>query len=75
MTNHNNQPNRPEEATDAALRERIFHRAKTLATEIVNRLNLAVADLSEGNHLGALGALAGIERDLTTIRAILLLLS
>lgn len=75
MTDPQHNPNPPERDTDAALRERILERAKTLTAGIIDRLTTAVNDLSEGHHLAALGALANIERDLTTIRSILLLLS
>lgn len=75
MTNPKHNPNPPERDPDAALRERILERAKTLTTGIIDRLTVAVNDLSDGNHLAALGALADIEQDLTTIRSILLLLS
>lgn len=60
---------------EAAIRDRILDRAKTLTTEIIDRLTVAVADLSDGNYLAALGALDGIEQNLTTVRSILLLLS
>lgn len=75
MTDPKHNPNPPDRDPDAAIRERILERAKTLTSEIIDRLTVAVNDLSEGRHLAALGALANIEQDLTTIRSILLLLS
>lgn len=75
MTDPKHNPNPPDRDTDAAIRDRILDRAKTLTNEIIDRLTVAVDDLSEGRHLAALGALANIEQDLTTIRSILLLLS
>lgn len=75
MTNPRNDPNPPDRDADAVIRERIIGRAKTLTTEIIDRLTVAVADLSDGKHLAALGALAGIEQELNTVRSILLLLS
>lgn len=65
----------PSPDPDEAIRDRILNRAKTLTTEIIDRLTVAVADLSDGSHLAALGALAGIEQQITTVRSILLLLS
>jgi len=75
MTDTKTKLNPPEWNSDAALRERILDRAKTLTTEIIDRLTTAVADLTDGRHLAALGALDGIERELTTVCSILLLLS
>ncbi len=60
----------PSPDPDEAIRDRILGRAKTLTTEIINRLTVAVADLSDGSHLAALGALAGIEQEHTTVRSI-----
>lgn len=75
MTDPTHDSNPPDRDLDAALRERILDRAKALTTEIVDRLTVAVADLSNGKHLAALGALAGVEQEIATVRSVLLLLS
>lgn len=59
---------------DEAIRERIFSRAKCLTTEVAERIGLALSDLDQGQHRAALGALDGVERQLTIIRSVLLLL-
>lgn len=74
MTDRTTNPTPPDRDADAAIRDRILNRAKTLTTEIIDRLTVAVADLSDGRHLAALGALAGIEAEIATVRSILLLL-
>jgi hypothetical protein len=58
-----------------AIRLRILGRAKALNAEILDRLGTAADDLEAGHHLAALGALDGIERQIETIRSVLLLLS
>jgi hypothetical protein len=70
MTNPKNSPTDPDEA----IRERILSRAKGLTTEIAERVGIALSDLDAGRHRAALGALDGIERQLTIIRSVLLLL-
>lgn len=75
MTDQTKNPNPSDSDADAAIRDRILNRAKTLTTEIIDRLTVAVADLAGGMHHAALGALAGIEAELSTVRSILLLLS
>lgn len=60
---------------DEAIRERVLARAKTLNAEIIDRLRIAADDLEAGEHRAALGALDGIEAQLTIIRSVLLLLS
>ena len=73
MSNTRTPPNSHD--ADAAIRARIIERAKSLAVELIARFQIAAEDLANGNHHGALGALAGLENDLATIRCILLLLS
>jgi hypothetical protein len=68
-------PNIPSPDPDEAIRERILSRAKTVNAEILDRLRIAADDLEAGEHRAALGALDGIETQLTTIRSVLLLLS
>lgn len=69
MTRSNETPH-----PDEAIRERIFSRAKGLTTEVAERVGLALGDLDAGEHRAALGALDGIERQLSIIRSVLLLL-
>lgn len=75
MTDQKQNPKPPDHDPDAAIRERILYRAKVLTTAIVDRLTVAVSDLSDGKHRAALGALAGIEQEIATVRSILLLLA
>jgi hypothetical protein len=65
----------PSSDPDEAIRERILSRAKTVNAQILDRLRIAADDLEAGEHRAALGALDGIEAQLTTIRSVLLLLS
>lgn len=74
MTDQKQNRKPPDRDPDAAIRERILHRAKVLTTALVDRLTVAVSDLSNGEYRAALGALAGIEQDIATVRSILLLL-
>jgi TRAP-type mannitol/chloroaromatic compound transport system substrate-binding protein len=60
---------------DEAIRERVLSRAKAVNAEILGRLRIAADDLEAGEHRAALGALDGIEAQLTIIRSVLLLLS
>jgi hypothetical protein len=66
-------PIRPPDPDDA-IRERILGRATAVNAEILARLSTAQDDLEAGQHRAALGALDGIEAQLTTLRSILLLL-
>jgi hypothetical protein len=75
MTDQKHNPKPPDEDADVTIRERILHRAKVLTTAILNRVTVAVNDLSAGNHRAALGALAGVEQEIATVRSILLLLA
>lgn len=75
MTDRHNHPTQPDRDPDAALRERILEQATRRTTDIIDRLTVAVTDLGDGRHFAALGALDGIERDVNTVRSILLLLS
>jgi hypothetical protein len=59
---------------EEAVRKRILERAQEITREFIARLRTVEGDLHTGNHLGALGALAGIEAEFTTLRSILLLL-
>jgi hypothetical protein len=72
MTETNKQP-QPHDA-DEAIRERVLDRAMTINAELLARLTTAQDDLEAGLHRAALGALDGIEQQLTIIRSVLLLL-
>lgn len=60
---------------DDALHARILGRAREINGELLARLATVSDDLNAGLHLAALGGLDGIEREVATMRAILLLLS
>ena len=60
---------------DEALRLRILTRAAEINGQLRARLATVADDLDAGSHLSALGGLDGVERELTTLRSILLLLS
>ena len=72
---HMTKTSTPSPDPDEAIRERILSRAKTVNAEILERLRIAAGDLEAGEHRAALGALDGIEAQLTIIRSVLLLLS
>jgi hypothetical protein len=72
MTETNNEPQAHD--PDEAIRARILERAKAVNAEILARLRIAADDLEAGTHRAALGALDGIEAQLTTMRSVLLLL-
>jgi hypothetical protein len=72
---HMTQTRNPSPDPDEAIRERILSRAKAVNAEILDRLRIAADDLEAGEHRAALGALDGIEAQLTIIRCVLLLLS
>jgi hypothetical protein len=59
---------------DKIIRKRILERAKTLNADLMQQIATAASDLTTGEYRAALGGLEGIERQLTTIRSILLLL-
>ena len=59
---------------DAAIRDRILERAKTLNTKLLARLQTAADDLDGGGHRAALGGIDGIEREIDRMRSFLRLL-
>jgi hypothetical protein len=59
---------------DKIIRKRILERAETLNADLMQQIAIAASDLTAGEYRAALGGLEGIERQLTTIRSILLLL-
>jgi hypothetical protein len=72
MTETNHQP-QPHEL-DKALRLRIIARATEINGKLLARLAMVADDLDAGAHLAALGGLDGVEREIETMRAFLLLL-
>jgi hypothetical protein len=60
---------------DEAIRKRIVARVKAINAEIMTRLSIAADDLESGEHRAALGGLDGLERQIDTMRSLLLLLS
>ncbi len=72
MTESNHQP-QPHEL-DKAVRLRIIARATEINGKLRARLATVADDLDAGSHLAALGGLDGIEREIETMRSILLLL-
>ena len=69
------QTSTPSPDPEEAIRDRILSRAKAVNAEILDRLRTTADDLEAGEHRAALGALDGIEAQLTIIRSVLLLLS
>jgi len=59
---------------DDALRERILNRTQAINIDLVTRLASVADDLAAGQHLAALGAIDGFEREINTMRSFLLLL-
>ena len=73
MTEPNNQP-QPREI-DEAIRKRVIGRAMEINTKLLARLATVADDLDVGGHRAALGGLDGIERQIDTMRSLLLLLA
>ena len=59
---------------DEAIRQRILERATEINTKLQARLSTAAEDLEAGSYLAALGGLDGIEKQIDTMRSLLLLL-
>jgi len=72
MTENNNQSPPPE--IDDAIRDRIIERAKAINTKLLARLATVADDLDADGHRAALGGLDGLERQIETMRSLLLLL-
>jgi hypothetical protein len=72
MTQANLLPQQPD--LDARIRERILERAKAINTELLARLSTVRDDLDQGGHRAALGGIDGLERQIDTLRSLLLLL-
>ena len=73
MTEPNTQP--PPREIDEAIRKRVIARAMAINTKLLARLATVADDLDVGGHRAALGGLDGIEREIDTMRSLLLLLS
>ena len=73
MTEANQQP-QPREL-DEALRKLVLKRAMGINSILLARLATVADDLDAGGHRAALGGLDGIERQIDTMRSLLLLLS
>lgn len=72
MTEMNTEP-LPHDS-DEALRLRVLERVKGINTKLLARLGTVAEDLDAGGHRAALGGLDGIERQIETMRSLLLLL-
>jgi len=53
---------------------RVIERAMEINSKLLGRLASVADDLDEGAHLAALGGLDGLERQIETMRSLLLLL-
>lgn len=70
-TNTASQPRNPDEA----IRKLVIGRAMAINAKLLARLATVADDLDAGGYLAALGGLDGLEREITTMRCFLLLLS
>lgn len=59
---------------DEELRLRVLERVKTINANLLARLSAVANDLESDSHRAALGGLDGIEKQITTMRSLLLLL-
>ena len=59
---------------DEAIRKRVIERAMAINTKLLAQLATVADDLDVGGHRAALGGLDGIERQIDTMRSLLLLL-
>jgi len=72
MTEMNTEP-QPRDL-DEAIRKRVIERAMAINSKLLARLATVADDLDEGGHRAALGGLDGLERQIDTMRSLLLLL-
>ena len=72
MTEMNTEP-QPRDLDDA-IRKRVIERAMAINSKLLARLATVADDLDEGGHRAALGGLDGLERQIDTMRSLLLLL-
>jgi hypothetical protein len=73
MTESNTAPQPRDQ--DEAIRKRVIERAMAINSKLQARLATVADDLDAGGHRAALGGLDGIERQIETMRTLLLLLS
>jgi hypothetical protein len=73
MTENISQPQRPD--LDEAIRQRVLVRARAINGKLLARLATVSDDLDAGSHLAALAGLDGLEREIETMRSVLLLLT
>jgi len=73
MTDTNAQP-QPRDL-DEAIRKRIIGRVMAINSKLLGRLATVADDLDAGGHRAALGGLDGLEREIETMRSLLLLIS
>ena len=73
MTHSPKNPQPPE--LDQAQRDWILVRARAINGRLLGRLATVSDDLDARRHLGALGGLDGIEREIGELRSFLLLIS
>ena len=73
MTETNTEP-QPRDPDDA-IRKRVIERAMAINTKLLARLATVADDLNVGGHRAALGGIDGLERQIETMRSLLLLLS
>lgn len=59
---------------DEAIRKRVIERVLAINTKLLGRLATLADDLDAGGHRAALGGLDGLEREIGTMRSLLLLL-
>jgi hypothetical protein len=59
---------------DEAIRQRVIERAMAINSKLLARLATVADDLDVGGHRAALGGLDGLERQIDTMRSLLLLL-
>ena len=71
MTETNPQPQPLD--LDEAIRKRIIGRVMTINSKLLGRLATVADDLDAGGHRAALGGLDGLEREIETMRSLLLL--
>jgi hypothetical protein len=72
MTATNTEP-QPREL-DEALRKLVLKRVMEINTKLLARLATVADDLDAGGHRAALGGIDGLERQIDTMRSLLLLL-
>jgi hypothetical protein len=73
MTETNSQPQPPD--LNEAIRQPVLVRARAINGTLLARLATVSDDLDAGRHLAALGGLDGLERQIETMRSLLLLLT